>query len=67
MLMDAFGNWLFTLLFLPLTLIFLTQNFGLEFITNDYVKLILEFVFIGMLPLIILFVEKRTGKITDSP
>jgi len=62
MLMDAFGNWLFTLLFLPLTLIFLTQNFGLEFIINDYVKLILEFVFIGMLPLIILFVRKESWK-----
>jgi hypothetical protein len=62
MLIDAFGNWLFTLLFLPLTLILLTQNFGLEFIINDYVKLILEFVFIGMLPLIIVFVRKESWK-----
>lgn len=60
--MDAFGNWLFTLLFLPLTLIFLTQNFGLESVINDYVKLILEFVFIGLLPLIILFVRKESWK-----
>lgn len=62
MLVDAFGNWLFTFLFLPLTLVLLTQNFGLEFITNDYVKLTLEFVFIGMLPLIILFVRKESWR-----
>ncbi|MFQ6116511.1 MAG: hypothetical protein ACE5NG_20830 [bacterium] len=59
MLVDAFGNWAFTLLILPLTLIFLIQNFELEFVTSDYVKLILEFVFIGMLPLIIVFVRKE--------
>jgi len=62
MLVDAFGNWLFTLLILPLTLIFLIQNFGLEFVTNDYVKLIIEFVFIGMLPLIIVFVRRECWK-----
>ena len=62
MLIDAFGNWLFTFLFLPLTSISLTQNFGLEFVINDYVKLVLEFVFIGMLPLIILFVRKESWK-----
>jgi hypothetical protein len=62
MLTDALGNWLFTFLFLPLPLIFLTQNFGLEFIINDYVKLILEFVFIGMLPLIIIFARKESWK-----
>lgn len=62
MLVDAFGNWLITLLFLPLTLILLTKNFGLEFVTNDSVKLILEFVFIGMLPLIIVFVRREGWK-----
>ena len=62
MLVDASGNWVFTFLFLPLTLIFLTKNFGFEFITNDYVKLTLEFVFIGMLPLIILFVRKESWR-----
>jgi hypothetical protein len=59
---DAFGNWLFTLLILPLTLILLLQNFGLEFVTNDSVKLILEFVFIGMLPLIIVFARRESWK-----
>ena len=39
----------------PLTLFLLIQNFGLEFIKRDYVKLSLEFVFIGMLPLLIVF------------
>ncbi len=62
MLTDALGNWLFTFLFLPLTLVFLTQNFGIDFVTNDYVKLTLEFVFIGMLPLIILFVRKESWR-----
>ena len=32
--MDAFANWLFTLIFLPLTLIFLIQNFSFEFVDN---------------------------------
>jgi len=62
MLVDAFGNWLFTLLLLPLTSVLLIQNFGLEFVTSNYVKLILEFVFIGLLPLIILFVRKESWK-----
>jgi membrane protease YdiL (CAAX protease family) len=62
MLLDAFANWLFTLLLLPLALILLTQNFGLEFVTSNYVKLTLEFVFVGMLPLIILFVRKASWK-----
>jgi membrane protease YdiL (CAAX protease family) len=62
MLADAFGNWLFTLLLLPLVSILLVQNFGLEFVASDYVKLILEFVFIGMLPLIILFLRKESWK-----
>lgn len=59
MLIDAFANWLFTLVVLPATLIFLIQNFGTEFAFNDFVKLILEFVFIGMLPLIIVFIRKE--------
>jgi membrane protease YdiL (CAAX protease family) len=62
MLVDAFGNWAFTLLILPFTLIFLIQNFGSEFVTGDYVKLILEFVFIGMLPLVIVFVRRECWK-----
>ncbi|MDH5754075.1 MAG: hypothetical protein OEY95_02550 [Candidatus Bathyarchaeota archaeon] len=62
MLIDAFGNWLFTLLILPLTLIFLIQNFGLEFVANQYVKLILEFVFVGMLPLVIVFIRRESWK-----
>ncbi len=62
MLVDAFGNWLFTLLLLPLALVLLIQNFGLEFVTSNYVKLTLEFVFIGMLPLIILFVRKESWR-----
>ena len=62
MLVDAFGNWLFTLLILPLTLIFLIQNFGLEFVISGYVKLILEFVFIGMLPLIIVLARRECWK-----
>ncbi len=62
MLVDAIGNWLFTFLILPLTLIFLLQNFGLEFVTNDNIKLILEFVFIGMLPLIIVFARRESWK-----
>ena len=65
MLVDVFANWLFTLLFLPLTLIFLIQGFGYEFVNNEYVKLILEFVFIGMLPLLIVFLEEKTGGIMD--
>ena len=36
MLVDAFGNWLFTLLLLPLVSILLIQNFGLEFVTSNY-------------------------------
>jgi hypothetical protein len=59
MLIDAFANWLFTLVVLPATLIFLIQNFGTEFVFNDFVKLILEFVFIGMLPLIIVLIRKE--------
>ena len=62
MLIDASANWLFTLIFLPLTLIFLIQNFGFEFVTNEYVKLILEFTFIGMMPLVILFVRREKWK-----
>ena len=46
-------NWLFALLIFPLTLFLLIQNFGLEFVKRDYVKLALEFVFTGMLPLLI--------------
>ena len=57
MLLDAVVNWLFTLAVLPLTLILLVQNFGLRLGTNDYVGLTLEFVFVGMLPLIIVFVR----------
>ena len=60
--MDAFANWLFTLIFLPLTLIFLIQNFSFEFVDNEYVKLILEFVFIGMLPLLIVFFRGENWK-----
>ena len=48
-----FLNWLFTLLIFSLTLFLLIQNFGLEFVKRDYVKLALEFVFTGMLPLLI--------------
>jgi len=62
-MLDAFLNWLFTLLIFPLTLFLLIQNFGLEFVKRDYVKLILEFVFIGMLPLLIVFFRGETGKI----
>ena len=62
MLIAAFGNWLFTLLILPLTLIFLIQDFGLEFVANQYVKLILEFVFVGMLPLVIVFIKGESWK-----
>jgi len=53
MLVDVFLNWLFALLIFPLTLFLSIQNFGLEFAKRDYVKLALEFVFIGMLPLLI--------------
>jgi len=62
MLVDVFANWLFTLLFLPLTLIFLIQGFGYEFVNNEYVKLILEFVFIGMLPLLIVFFRRENWR-----
>ena len=62
MLVDTIGSWLFTLLILPLTLIFFIQNFELEFVTDDYIKLILEFVFIGMLPLIIVFARRESWK-----
>lgn len=62
MLVDAFGNWLFTLLVLPLTLILLVQNFGFEFVTNDYVKLTLEFIFVGMLPLIIVLARRENWR-----
>ena len=58
MLIDVLGNWLFTSLVLPLTLIFLIGDFGLEFVSSDYVKLFLEFVFVGLLPLIIVFVRR---------
>ena len=63
MLIDVFANWLFTLIVSPATLIFLIQNFGIEFVFSDFVKLILEFVFIGMLPLIIVFIRKELGKL----
>ena len=53
MLLDALLSWFFALLILPLTLFLLFQNFGLEFIKLDYVKLSLEFIFVGMLPLLI--------------
>jgi hypothetical protein len=59
MLLDVSINWLFTLMVLPLTLIILIENFGLGFVTNDYVRLILEFVFVGMLPLIIVVVRRE--------
>ena len=59
MLIDAFANWLFTLVVLPASVIFLIQNFGTEFVSNVFVKLILEFVFIGMLPLIIVLIRKE--------
>lgn len=62
MLLDAFVNWFFSLLILPLTLIFLIQNFGLEFLRYDFVRLILEFVFVGMLPLIIVFIRRESWK-----
>jgi len=62
MLLDVLLNWLFTLLIFPLTLFLLIQNFGLEFVKRDYVKLILEFVFIGMLPLLILFFRGENWK-----
>jgi len=62
MLVDAFVSWIFTLLILPLTLVFLIQNFGLEFISNNYIKLALEFVFVGMLPLIVVFARKESWK-----
>jgi len=62
MLIDVFGNWLFALLVLPLTSVFLIQNFGLEFVANQYVKLILEFVFVGMLPLVIVFIRRESWK-----
>lgn len=62
MLKDAFVNWAFALLFLPLTLFFLIQNFGLEFVTNDYVGLILEFVFVGMVPLLIVLIRRESWK-----
>ncbi len=38
---------------------FLIQNFETEFVFNDFVKLTLEFVFIGMLPLIIVLIRKE--------
>lgn len=53
---------MFTLLFLPLTLVFLIRNFGLEFVTTDHVKLILEFAFVGMLPLILVLVRRESWK-----
>ena len=53
MLVNVFLNWFFTLLIFPLTLFLLIQNFGLEFVKRYYVKLALEFVFTGMLPLLI--------------
>jgi hypothetical protein len=59
MLLGAFINWLFTLGVLPLTLVLLVENFGLEFATNEYLGLLLEFIFVGMLPLIIVFVRKE--------
>jgi len=59
MLLDVLLNWLFTLLILPLTLFLLVQNFGLGFVKRDYVKLILEFVFIGMLPLLIVYFRRE--------
>ena len=59
MLLDVFLNWFFTLLIFPLTLFLLIQNFGLEFVKRDYVKLALEFVFIGMLPLLIVFFRRE--------
>ncbi len=62
MLVDAFGNWLFTLLLLPLTSVLLIRNFGLEFVTSNYVKLTLEFIFIGMLPLMILVARRESWK-----
>ena len=62
MLLDAIINWLFTLLGLPLTMIILIQSYGLEFVSYDLVKLVLEFVFIGMLPLIIVLVRKENWK-----
>lgn len=62
MLVDAFVNWLITLLVLPLTLILLIQKFGLEFVSSDSVKLILEFVFIGMFPLMIVSARREEWK-----
>jgi hypothetical protein len=52
MLFDAAINWSFSLTVLPLALILLIRNFGLEFAKADYVKLTFEFVFIGMLPFV---------------
>lgn len=58
-LIDVFVNWFFSLLVLPITLVLLIQNFGLEFFRYDYVKLVLEFAFVGMLPLIIVSVRRE--------
>ncbi len=59
MLRDALINWFFTMAFLPLTLLLLIGNFGMEFVRLDQVKIVLEFVFIGMLPLIIVLFRKE--------
>ncbi|KXA94865.1 hypothetical protein AKJ36_02095 [candidate division MSBL1 archaeon SCGC-AAA259I07] len=61
-LKDVSISWVFTLIFLPLTLFLLIQNYGLEFVTNDYIGLVLEFVFVGMVPLLIVIIRKEEWK-----
>jgi hypothetical protein len=54
-LIDVLVNWVFTLLFLPLTLLYLVNKYGADLIAFTDVKLLLELIFVGMLPLLIVW------------
>ncbi|NIQ04554.1 MAG: hypothetical protein GWO20_02125 [Candidatus Korarchaeota archaeon] len=61
-LKDASLSWTFTLLFLPITLFLLLQHYGSELVNNDCIKLVLEFVFVGMVPLLIVILRREPWK-----
>jgi len=56
-LVDVLVNWVFTLFFLPLTILFLVNKYGADLIADTEVKLFLEFIFVGMLPLLMVKVR----------
>lgn len=52
-------NWFFSIVSLPVVIVLLTRSYGLDFVRSDFIKLILELVFVGFVPLIIISLKRE--------